>query len=54
MIVFQLEPLARVEGRDGAVEAGPLPMIVGKSAVPHSSDDLTQLGAIGHNDEVNR
>src|SRR4029453_8824705 len=51
---LSLDPFGRVEGGDGIVEGSH-----GADVCPHSSvtsppDNLTQLGAIGYDDEVNR
>src|SRR5262249_56016299 len=51
---LSLGPFGRVEGGDGIVEGSH-----GADVCPHSSvtsppDNLTQLGAIGYDDEVNR
>jgi hypothetical protein len=53
MIVFPVAPLDRVEGGDSFVE-GQVPMFVRRSSVTRPPDNLTQLGAIGYDDEVNR
>src|ERR1043166_8063252 len=47
-------PLARVEGGDGIVEGRDVADVRPQSSVPHPLDDLTQLGAIGHENEVDR
>src|SRR3954452_15871694 len=51
---LSLDPLGWVEGGDGVVEGRDLADDCPQSSVPHSLDDLTQLGAIGHDDEVDR
>src|SRR6266550_1250354 len=47
-------PLARVEGGDGIVEGRDGPDVRPQSSVPHPLDDLTQLGTIGLDNEVDR
>src|SRR5439155_838667 len=47
-------PLGRVEGGDGVVEGCDVADVGPQSSVPHSLDDLTQLAAIGLDDEVDR
>src|ERR1700744_6075800 len=49
-----LASLGRVEGSDGIVEGCGGANIRPESSVPHSLHDLTQLGAIGLDDEINR
>src|SRR5437764_5074826 len=49
-----LDPLGRVEGGDGIVEGCDVADVCPQSSVPHPVDDLTQLGAIGLDDEVDR
>src|SRR3954469_13330842 len=51
---LSLDPLGRVEGGDGVVEARDVADDCPQSSVPHALGDLTQLGAIGHDDEVDR
>src|SRR4051794_10877960 len=46
--------LGRVEGGDGTVEGRDGADVRPQSSVPHPPDDLTQLGAIGHDNEVDR
>jgi hypothetical protein len=53
MIVFP-DPLGRIERRDGIVEDRNVADVRPHSSVPHSLGDLTQLGAVGHDDEVDR
>ena len=53
MIVFP-GPVGRVEGRDGIVEGRDVADVRPQSSVPHPLDDLTQLGTIGLDDEVDR
>src|SRR3954447_604503 len=49
-----LDPLDRVEGRDGVSEGCDLADVRPHSPVTRPPDNLTQLGAIGYDDEVNR
>src|SRR5262249_7667739 len=49
-----LDPLGRVEGGDGIVEGRYLADVRPQPSVPHPLHDLTQLGAIGHDNEVDR
>src|SRR3954449_1795063 len=51
---LSLDPLGWVEGGDGVVEGRGVADDCPQSSVSHSLDDLTQLGAIGHDDEVDR
>src|SRR5262245_29666358 len=46
--------LGRVEGGDGLVEGRDVADVRPQSSVTHSLDDLTQLGAIGLDNEVDR
>jgi hypothetical protein len=46
--------LGRVEGGDGFVEGRDVADVRSQSSVPHPLDDLTQLGAIGLDNEVDR
>src|SRR5437762_11903127 len=46
--------LGRVEGGDGTVESRDGADVRPQSSVPHSLDDLTQLGTIGLDNEVDR
>src|SRR5215469_14591041 len=46
--------LVRVEGGDSVVEGRDVADVRPQSSVPHPLDDLTQLGAIGLDDEVDR
>src|SRR5438046_5773606 len=48
------DPLGRIESRDGIVEGRDVADVRPQPSVPHPPDDLTQLGAIGHDDEVDR
>ena len=54
MIVFPLTPLGRVEGRDGVVEGRDVADVRPQPTIPDPLGDLTQLGAIGHDNEVDR
>ena len=47
-----LDPLGPVEGSDGIVEGSHVADVCPQTAIPDPLDDLTQLGAIGHDDEV--
>ncbi len=49
---LSLESLGRVEGGDGIVESRDVADVRPQSTIPHPLDDLTQLGAIGYDDEV--
>ena len=49
-----LDPLCRVEGGNGVVEGRDVADVRPQSSVPHPPDELTQLGAIGYDNEVNR
>src|SRR5438067_8247014 len=49
-----LESLGRVEGGDSIIEGRDVADVGSQSSVPHPLDDLTQLGAIGLDDEVDR
>src|SRR6516162_6831433 len=46
--------LGRVEGGDGFVEGRDVADVRPQSSVPHPLDDLTQLGTIGLDNEVDR
>ena len=46
--------LGRVEGGDGFVEGRDVADVRPQSSIPHPLDDLTQLGAIGLDNEVDR
>src|SRR5205085_8585798 len=47
-------PLGRVEGGDSFVEGRDVADVRPQPSVTHTPDDLTQLGAIGHDNEVDR
>src|SRR5438552_17709198 len=51
---LSLDPLGRVEGGDGVIEGHDVADVRPHSSVTCPSDNLTQLGAIGYDDEVNR
>src|SRR5205814_6280155 len=46
--------LGRVEGREGIVEGRDVADVRPQSSVPHPLDNLTQLGTIGLDNEVDR
>src|SRR5207253_9797971 len=48
------DPLGRIESGDGIVEDRDVADVRPQSSVTHSLDDLTQLGAIGHENKVDR
>src|SRR6185437_15861304 len=48
------EPLGRVEGGDSIVEGRNVADVGPQSSVAHPLDDLTQLGTIGLDDEIDR
>src|SRR5207248_3734493 len=50
---LSLASLGRVEGGDGVVESRDVADVRPQSTIPHPLDDLTQLGAVGYDDEVN-
>src|SRR2546427_9414217 len=49
---LSLASLGLVEGGDGIVESRDVADVRPQSTIPHPLDDLTQLGAIGYDDEV--
>jgi len=49
---LSLDPLGRVEGRDGIVEGSHGADACPQPTIPDPLDGLTQLGAIGYDDEV--
>src|SRR3954467_14710846 len=51
---LSLDPLARVERRDGIVEGRDVADVRPQPAVTHTPDNLTQLGTIGLDNEVDR
>src|SRR5262245_44574400 len=48
-----LAPLGAVEGGDGIVEGRDVADVCPQPTIPDPLNDLTQLGAIGYDDEVN-
>src|SRR3954462_10986924 len=48
------DPLGRVEGGDGIVEGRVVADVRPQSSVAHPLDDLTELGTIGQDNEVDR
>src|SRR5947199_6861338 len=49
---LSLGPPGRVEGGDGIIEGSHLADVCAQPTIPDPLDDLTQLGAIGYDDEV--
>ena len=49
---LSLDPLGRVEGGDGIVEDSHVADVCPQPTIPDPLDDLTQLGAIGYDEEV--
>src|SRR5262245_46252073 len=49
-----LDPRGRVECGDGVVEGRDVPDVRPEASVPYPLDDLSQLGAIGLDNEVDR
>src|ERR1700756_2169622 len=49
---LSLDPLGRVEGGDGIVEGSHRADVCPQPTIPDPLDELTQLGAIGYDDEV--
>src|SRR3954451_17466363 len=49
---LSLDPLGRVEGGNRIVEGRDVADVRPQSSVPDPLDELTQLGAIGYDDEV--
>src|SRR3954462_9549750 len=49
---FSLDPLGPVEGGNGIVEGSHVADVCPQPTIPKPLDDLTQLGAIGCDDEV--
>ena len=49
---LSLDPLGRVEGGDGIVEGSHVADVCPQPTNPDPLDELTQLGAIGYDDEV--
>src|SRR5712664_2792077 len=50
---LSLDPFSPVEGGDGIVEGSHVTDVCPQPTIPDPLDDLTQLGAIGYDDEVN-
>src|SRR6267142_1808404 len=48
------DPLGRIESGDGIVEGRDVADVRPQSSVPHPLDDLSQLGTIGLDNEVDR
>src|SRR5919112_3393371 len=51
---LSLDPLGRIERRNGIIEGRDIADDRPQTSVPHPLDNLTQLGAIGHDNEVDR
>src|SRR5881394_384931 len=51
---LSLDPLGQIEGGDGVIEGRNVADVRPHSSVTCPPDNLTQLGAIGYDDEVNR
>src|SRR5207244_9626104 len=51
---LSLDPLGRVEAGDRIVEGSHVADVCPQSTNPDPLDELTQLGAIGYDDEVDR
>src|SRR5262247_4148226 len=49
---LSLDPLGRVEGGDGIVEGSHVTDVCPQPTIPGPLDELTQLGKIGYDDEV--
>src|SRR5215472_3575906 len=49
---LSLNPLGRVEGGNGIVEGSHVADVCPQPTIPDPLDELTQLGAIGYDDEV--
>jgi hypothetical protein len=49
---LSLDPLGRVEGGDGVIEGSHVADVCPEATNPDPLDDLTQLGAIGYDDEA--
>src|SRR5215469_11996256 len=49
---LSLDPPGRVEGGDGIVQGSHVADVCPQPTIPGSLDDLTQLGAVGYDDEV--
>src|SRR3954453_23950876 len=51
---LSLDPLGRIERRNGIIEGRDIADDRSQTSVPHPLDNLTQLRAIGHDNEVDR
>jgi len=51
---LSLDALGRIERGNGVIEVRDIADVRAQASVPHSLDDLTQLGAVGHDNEVDR
>src|SRR5499426_4141795 len=49
---LSLDPFGRVEGGDSIIEGSHLADVCPQPTIPDPLDDLTQLGAIGYDDEI--
>src|SRR5229473_8376791 len=49
---LSLDPFGLVEGGDGIVEGSHVTDVCPQPTIPGPMDDLTQLGAIGYDDEI--
>ena len=49
---LSLDPFGPVEGGDAIVEGSHVTDVCAQPAIPGSLDDLTQLGAVGDDDEI--
>ena len=49
-----VDPSGRIEGGDGGVEGRDVGDVRPQPSIAHPLDDLTQLGAIGQDNKVNR
>src|SRR3954471_8870781 len=50
---LSLDPFGRVKGGNGIVEGSHVADVCPQTTIPDPPDDLTQLGAVGYDDEVN-
>jgi hypothetical protein len=48
------DPFGPVEGGNGIVEGSHFADVCPQPTIPHPLDELTQLGVVGYNDEVDR
>src|SRR5918996_1917150 len=51
---FSLDPLGRIERRNSIIEGRDVADDGPQTSISHPLDNLTQLGAIGHDNEVDR